>query len=700
MTPIPAHAGSTATQQRSRLLSVILAVIVLLGLSTPAHASTPTPSPTLSGEAQLSLAAADNGLMAPGDPLSVLVSLANGTSTRIPGVAATVYIGDAPIADRSSLTAWSSSSDVPAGRAIGALAIDETASGQTTTASFVLPGDDEAIATRAAGIYPLWVDAGAFSARSTIAIGVQGTGSVGVIVPIVAGPSERGLLTAARLEALTAPQGALTARLDAVEGTSAILAIDPAVVAAVRVLGSSAPESAREWLTRLTALPNQRFALQFGDADVAAQIAAGLASPLQPTALTAYLDESASVAPTPSPGATASPADPAAPTLDELLDVGATIEPPIYWPIEGTASPQLTAALHTATPGALTLVSSVDTTAPDGSTVIARGALGDAGVLVADSTAADALRAAASTADPVARDAALASASAQLVMASIEAGGAPLLVTVGRESAVDAAGLRAAVTSVGALPGVSAVTLTGIVASPPSPVELDEGTVDAARSDAVTSLLAGAEQIELFATVLDDPSLLTGTERASSLHMLGAAWVVDDADWVTAMADHRAATTATLNAVDIVPSSALNLLTAGTNLRFWIRNDLPYPVNVVLIAAPDDLRVDIDRETPVTAAPAANTAVEVPVNARIGNGDVRIDLSLRSPALVPVGSTQTVDVNVRADWEGIGLVTLGILAAGFLIIGVVRTVRRRRRVAARAERDDAPTTDSERNDLS
>ena len=104
---------------------------------------------------------------------------------------------------------------------------------------------------------------------------------VGVVVPVTAGPTAEGLLTADELVELTGPEGSLTNILDAVEGTEAILAVDPAIPAAIRVLGSSAPPTALLWLARLEALPQTRFALQFGDADVAAQVQAGIVPPLR-----------------------------------------------------------------------------------------------------------------------------------------------------------------------------------------------------------------------------------------------------------------------------------------------------------------------------------------------------------------------------------------------------------------------------------
>ena len=62
-----------------------------------------------------------------------------------------------------------------------------------------------------------------------------------------------------------------------------------------------------------------------------------------------------------------------------------------------------------------------------------------------------------------------------------------------------------------------------------------------------------------------------------------------------------------------------------------------------------------------------------------------VQLQLRSPTLEPVGAPQSVDVNVRADWEGVGIVVLSVLVGGFILLGVVRTVLRLRGRRARKQ---------------
>lgn len=683
MIPTSARTGTPAFRRRRLLLAPLIAVAIVLGAAAPVSAATPTPSPSPAGSVEVSVAPLSGGVLAAGEALTALVSLENDTASRAPGSTAELLLGDAPLNGSAALGDWlSGSTDVPAGRVVGSSAVEETAPGQSSSASVVVAADDPAIAGRGAGVYPLWVSLAGKTARSVVTIGTGPSGTVAVIVPITAPALTAGMLSTDELSSLTASDGALTAQLDAVAGTSAILAVDPAIVAAIRARGTSAPESARVWLQRLMDLPNPRFALQYGDADVSTQFAAGLDAPLTPTSLNAYVDLKAQPAqPTPAP-TDQQQSEPTPPTLDALLDVGAGATPTIYWPPSGTASPELVGWLTAATPGAITIVDSTQVSAA--STSHARTGGGE--LLVASAGASAALQAASTATQPTTRAADAAAAAAHLTFASASAQGSPVLVTLGRSATRDPQGLRGAISA--ATTGMTAVGLSSVLGASPTETQVSAGSVDPSRPAALTSMLAGAAQIDSFATILDDPSLLTGRERAAILQVLGGAWLGDPSAWQTAVDAHAEATATTLDSVSIVPSTALNLLTAGTNLRFWVRNDLPYPVNVVLVAAPDDLRVDVERENAVVAAASANTLVEVPVNARIGNGDVKIDLSLRSPAYVPIGQTQTVDVNVRADWEGIGLAALVALAAGFLTIGVVRTIRRRKRDKADAARTD------------
>ncbi|MFV0319476.1 MAG: DUF6049 family protein, partial [Microbacterium sp.] len=506
------------------------------------------------------------------------------------------------------------------------------------------------------------------------------TTPVGVILPISAGAHTAGVLSADELSALTAPVGSLTEQLAAVSGTDAVLAVDPAIAASIRVLGTAAPESAVAWLLSLDALPNTRFALQYGDADVATQVAAGVDAPLQPLSLQSYLraTDSPEVTPSPEPSATEPPPDPTLPGLEALLDIGAA-RSDRYWPegsfvdqsvVESLGSPE-------GGPAGITIVPSSAVGAGTG----ARVAVGETGAaaLAYDTAVSTALSAAAATDENVLRGHHLAAATALLELVMRGAGDTPVLVALDRGADRSRIALSAAIRTATELPTTRPAALVELVDAPPRTVTVGESAIDPARVAQASTLFDDERRLTAFATILTDPTVLTGRERAELLQLLGVAWIADAAAWMQAAREHREATTTTLGAVSIVPPSHINLFNASAPLQFWVRNELPYPVNVVLFTTPDDLRLDVQRATPVDdAMPNRNTRVAVPVEARIGNGEVTLDLELRSANGVRIGPAEAAEVSVRADWEGIGVTIVLVLVGGFVALGLVRTILRRR----------------------
>ena len=69
-----------------------------------------------------------------------------------------------------------------------------------------------------------------------------------------------------------------------------------------------------------------------------------------------------------------------------------------------------------------------------------------------------------------------------------------------------------------------------------------------------------------------------------------------------------------------------------------------------------------------------------PVSDLVGSGESSVDLQLRTPSVVDIGRSETVEVSVRAEWESVALVILIVLVSALLVFGVVRTVRRRKRM--------------------
>jgi hypothetical protein len=335
-------------------------------------------------------------------------------------------------------------------------------------------------------------------------------------------------------------------------------------------------------------------------------------------------------------------------------------------------------ALQASDLDAVTIIPSAST-GSRAAAVPARASVGEAAALVYDSAVSDWLSQASVATENVLRGRPLTAATALLAVASASAGSEPLLIALDRTADRSRIALSAAIDAATALPGTRPATLLDLVNATPHPVKLGESAIDPARVAQASALFGDEDDLEAFSTILDDPTALTGRERAELLQLLGVAWVSDPAAWMQSAMEHREATTATLGAVSIVPPSHINLLNTAGPLQFWVRNELPYPVNVILVSTPDDLRLDVQRQTPVDGATAAsNTRVAVPVEARIGSGDVTVRLQLRSPTGVPLGAPESADVSVRADWEGIGIGIVLALVGGLIVLGLVRTILHRR----------------------
>ncbi|GAA1977121.1 DUF6049 family protein [Microbacterium pumilum] len=727
MTVTPPRARAVRRTLRARAVvafgAAVIALLPVIGVvpggTAPAGASTTTPTPTPTptpdipaGTTKFTLSPVGSGIVQPGDPLSVSVTLQNGTSSLTAPVEVTLRLGSSPLPDRAALAAWlAGRTGGIAAQQVGTAAIGSIPAGGERTEGIGVDGDDPAMQNRAPGVYPLAASYdgpdGVVTSTSVMVVPDPAAAptQIGVIVPITADAIAGGLLTAAELTELTAPTGSLTSELNAVEGTSVILAVDPAIPAAIRVLGTSAPESALEWLERFDALPQSRFALQFGDADVAVQIKAGLSRPMQPTSLSAYMSPDDFIpvdSPTPTPEPTPTPtptptqtadADPDAPVypdLESLLDIGGG-RAGVFWPTAGAAGPDTVATLGDLTmegQTSLTVIPSITTAqGAAGATVPAHGqSEGGGEVLVYDTDVSTALQQASVVDEAALRGAALTEATAYLAFAASDLRGtAPLLVTLDRDTARSRVGLRSAITTATEAPGAAPVTLGRLAAADPIDIQVADADIDASRVAAASALFSEETELSRFATILDDSSLLTGPERARILQLLAVAWIPDPVAWSAAVTAHRAATTVTLNSVDLLPTSTVNLFGSGADLGFWVRNDLPYPVNLILYATPDSLRLDVQRATPVVAGASSNTRVEVPVQARVGNGEVTLALQLRSRASVAIGNGAFVDVNVRAEWEGVGVIALSVVVGALLVLGIGRTVlrvRNRRRAAA------------------
>jgi len=531
---------------------VAAAALVLTSVPAAAVAAAVVPAATeaASDALQIAVAAGGNGVVT-ADPLTVTVTVTNSADAAAAAADVVVAVSHTALTTDAAVKAWladptsqggQGDQAVPAPDAeIAREAVPGIAAHASRTLTVTVDPAAAGLTGLAPGVYPLAAtyDTGSDPAVAAGVIVVtdaaaEPAGPIGVIVPITAPALTAGLLTADQLGELTAPGGALREQLDAVTGTAAILAVDPAIPAAIRVLGSSAPATAQQWLADLLALPNSRFALQFGDADLATQVAAGITAPLTVSTLAPYMsadDFAAPTTPTPAtpPASTPTPAPTPGtlPPLGALLDIGEA-RPAVYWPATGTAGSGVVAALRDRgvdEVSALTLVPS-DEVSGAGSATAAWAQSDGAGVLVYDAEISAALHEASAAPGSVTQAAALAAASAYAHLAKSGTDRtAPLLVTVDRAATRTGDALRTALTAASSFAGRTAVDLDTLMSGTPAAVTLAaDAEPDADRVAALTDFLQGEGDLASFATILADPTVLTAPERATVLQLLGNAW--------------------------------------------------------------------------------------------------------------------------------------------------------------------------------
>lgn len=670
-------------------LAAALIAAPFLSPTTPAVAAGDT---TDDGTIEVSLTAGVHGVVQPGSALSTVVTIDNGTKEDLGTGQLTLELNRTPLADSAALTAWLDSGETAGPfTPLGTEEFEAVASADTSTTSVLTPVS--LLGALPAGVYPIRVSlaedavvsTAPQTAQSVLIVDGGSAAQVTVLVPVTATPADGGLLTADELTALTAPDGALTAQLDGVAGTSAVLAVDPLIPAAIRALGTAAPLTALDWLARLEGMPNERFALQAGDADATVQAHADLPGLLAPLPLASYLDPlnfTDTTAPSPTPTTTTSPTPSPTPTAElptdaELLSIDREM-PALLWPTSGVDTADLTTFNGWLSGAATTILPSTAIAAPTGAVVDIDGS----SVLVMNSAASSAFSDAAGEAVDASREPEIAEGLAQLALTGPAAS---LLVGLDRDETRTADALRETILSVSTI--ADPTGFGELRAASPQSATLRVSETDAAdsadRAALLNGLLADEARLNDFSTILDDPLVLLSPERLQVLRLLA---VGSAATYTEAVTTHRTATTTTLDAVGVQEPSPIQLFTSAAPLPVWVRNDLQWPVNVQLTARPSDARLDVRPLTEVVAQPASNTRVKVPVEARVGSGSLSVDFGLTSPTGVRIGTDQTAAVTVRAEWENIGLGILGGLIALLLVLGIVRTVVRRRK-----DRTDAAT---------
>ncbi|AYG03534.1 hypothetical protein D7I44_08300 [Gryllotalpicola protaetiae] len=694
------------------LLLTSAAVAVPLAPANAAHRDTAAGAPVVE------VYAAGGGIVPDGGDLQVSVVIANPSTEPVDPGQVSVSVGANAIATPAALADFQQDPQKAPLRALGTgVTTAVPAGGTLVVAQLTIPAASVDLPSSAPGVFGL---------AATVATpeGEVGTGAGTLIVPgaapatvgvaavmsLTAPVGATGLVSAQDLATYTAADGVLTRELGVAQHNPALtVGIDPMLLVSIRVLGQSAPASAQAWFVALTHLANPTFALQYGDADPAVQTQAGLAAPLQPSDFTYAMSAgdfnnapltvgeptatAQTAAPTPTPSPTAGPQ---LPPLSELIGFPYKIDG-VAWPAPGTVSGSDTAALAAAGL-TTTIVSSANTNAtklgvtPDAALTTSGGS-----ALVTDDAVSQALQAAATASDPTTATLTTAALYAQLALAAQNAPqGGVVLASLDRSLPTDVTYASAAVATVLGSAFTRPASLQDAQASAPTAglALVDQRNAED-RIQRVQALLdlageprtggtADAVNIASFSSVLSNPVLLTGDVRARLLQLFSVGWVGSNA-WNTAVSKQLSAMHANVTGVQIMAPESIRQASRQALIPITVTNKLTHPVDVVLRATPSSARLEVESDTVKTIAAGSSAKVLVPVRAQLSNGTVRLHLQLYSKTDVPIGDSHNAELDVHADWEGIGAIVFGVIVVGFFGFGLFRTIQRRRREKGEAK---------------
>ncbi|SDQ15239.1 murein biosynthesis integral membrane protein MurJ [Curtobacterium sp. UNCCL20] len=736
---------------------VALGLVVAPAQADGAHATTVStttsrtahPAAAEQGKTTISIAPANRGVVRRDEDLELALTITNDTDSDVPAGTADLEIFRS-VSTRDVLSDWLAdtsttgylgapmdSVDVPAVPAHRSVTLDSvkivsgnvalggySSFGARRIAAEYTAGDTYAVARSAITWYPDSSD--------------QTPVSVSVAMPITVPRTGDGILGAGVLAASTAVDGTLTQQLLAAEDHNVAVAVDPRIIASIRILGADAPSSATAWLSRLESLRNETFALPYADADVTGLRQSGANGILSPISLDQAVDPDhfpGASTPTPTPTsdastpaadatATATPSDEAAadrgatgdgsgdqtdgsdpgnpddqtpsvlPTTQTLLDFPYSMDG-IAWPADGTVTAADLPALAKAGTKT-TILSSGNTSAGADTTIAASEQIGSQHVLVSDQSMSALLRTAATATTQQAWNTAISELTATLATsARANTAEGPVLLTLDREWPTNSDRLSQTLDAIESTAWVAPADLSTASAATPGSLTLTAGTNGDTRTDQLERLVRGEQDLSAFASALDTPTDLTAPARLNLLALSSNSWRADPDGFATAVNARVASWAKAVSEVGIVDSSSLTLLGDRSSLPISIRNSSKYPVTVRLAVQPSNSALRVVRnDIEVKIQPESSTRTTVPVQS-VANGKVNLTMSLTSPTGIKIASPATVELNVQAQWETVITAAAAVALFGIFGFGIFRSIRKRIR-RRNGELDDEDDDDPNR----
>jgi hypothetical protein len=133
-----------------------------------------------------------------------------------------------------------------------------------------------------------------------------------------------------------------------------------------------------------------------------------------------------------------------------------------------------------------------------------------------------------------------------------------------------------------------------------------------------------------------------------------------------------------IRAVAIVKGSAINLVSRESSMPVPVSNTLPGDVSVIVNLRSNSPKIVVEDSTTELVIPAGTTMnAQFPIRA-IGSGDVVMIAWLTTTSGVEIGNRVTIKLTVNPDIETAAIVLFLSFVAVLIVIGTIRTLRRRK----------------------
>lgn len=631
---------------------------------------------------RVSTSAQQEGVLYPGQPLVIDIAITNTSPSPITASSISLWYINQILVTREALFEWINNGDNVSPRSkhtLAQLPPPEIQPNETVNTSATIALESlEFTNTSAINSYPIGVNVvvenETIQSRSIVTwvpnpseeyVGVS------VLLPLIAPPTSAGFLSREELETYTQPNGIFTQYLDGIAQYPAVfVGIDPMIIASIRALGDKAPKNVTDWLKRLSEILNPTFSLGYGDPDLVGKIDSGSPDHLSEHPNLTFLSQTQ---------------DPPIPA-EEFLQWDYTMNS-LAWPAPNTLRNEHIPSLSQA--GYQHILVSDKNTSKDFPPQASNAHLliNETSFLMTDSVLSELMSTAITTTNDAVWRATAAQISAHLYKHEKQNITQQNIIALERVLPSNATQISRTLSLINTVSKTSFSSLAKVITEPPETnLSLVDATPDTTRIDALKEIRYSNNKLNHFSTMLDDPNLFSSREEAKLLTLFSTSWMNVRSEWEKEIVSFQEKATATLNSIHIAPMQNITLAATQGSIPFTITNSLTeQAVRVTVHVATSNRRLEIGAPESKHIAPQSQSTLLVPVKTQLGNGQVTLRLQLVTPTGQRVGHPTSVNVNVHADWEGIGALLVGIVLIALFASGVIRTLRKTKKAQKKHE---------------